>query len=120
MRITVYGKRYYSHRLVFLYVSGEFPKHEVDHINHDPSDNRLKNLRLVDHLENHKNTSMKKNNTSGVTGVSWSKACNKWQARIDVGKKGMHLGEFTDIHKAIDVRKAAEVAFGYHQLHGVA
>jgi hypothetical protein len=80
MRIQINGKTYQAHRLAFLYMTGKFPPDEVDHINHEPSDNRFVNLRQVTRLENLRNQSLSKNNKSGFTGVSWYGRYSKWVA----------------------------------------
>lgn len=55
--IRIKDKKYYAHRLIFVWMTGEDPgSKEVDHINHNPQDNRWKNLRLVDRNENEFNT----------------------------------------------------------------
>jgi hypothetical protein len=85
----------------------------VDHINHNPLDNRLENLRVCTNQENMRNRGLVSNNTSGYTGVCWVKASCKWIARITVSGKLMTLGTYSDINDAIAVRKAAvEKYFG--------
>ena len=116
--ICVQNKRYRAHRLAWLYVSGKFPKDQIDHINHDRADNRFANLREASNQENHKNTSIQKNNTSGVAGVNWHKASGKWKARIKVSQEDIHLGLFIDIIEAAKARKSAEVKYGFHENHG--
>ena len=116
-RINIAGTVYRCHRLVFLYMTGEFPN-TVDHINHDRYDNRWCNLRDITQGENLKNTKQRSDNTSGVTGVSWSKVMNKWHARIYVDKKKVELGYFVDFSEAVNSRKNAEVLYAYHKNHG--
>ncbi len=91
---------------------------EIDHINHDPSDNRLANLRKVKRLDNMRNQSMRSTNPSGVTGVRFNKECHKWQATIMVLGKEIHLGLFEGFNRAVHARKAAEVKYGFHENHG--
>lgn len=61
--------------------------YEVDHINHDRTDNRKSNLRIVTHAENMKNVKTPKHNTSGRVGVQYLKNRNKWKAVIRIGDK---------------------------------
>jgi hypothetical protein len=75
--IGVLGKVYSAHRLAFLYMTGKFPLDEVDHKNHERSDNRWSNLREVTRLENSRNRSMHLNNKSGFSGVCWKKRVSK-------------------------------------------
>jgi hypothetical protein len=65
-----------------------------------------------------KNQRKCKNNTSGVTGVNWDKQTNKWRAEIMVNRKGIKLGRFTELQDAIQVRKQAEIDYGFHPNHG--
>ena len=61
---------------------------------------------------------MRKANTSGVTGVCFSKKGNKWFARIRLDGKSKHLGSFADKQDAIEARKDAEIKYGFHPNHG--
>ena len=80
----------------------------VDHISHDTTDNRKSNLRICSQAENCKNLSLAKNNKSGVTGVGWCKASNKWYTQIYVNGKLIHLGYFASKEDAIKARLQAE------------
>jgi len=113
-------KRLYKvHRLVWLYAYGEFPKGEIDHIDHDRGNNGLANLRDTLHGDNARNQSMRNTNTSGHMGVGWRETNQKWQARINAGGKRISLGLFATREAAIVARKAAEILYGYHTNHGV-
>ena len=81
---------------------------QVDHINHDKTDNRRCNLRLANKVLNGQNTGLRVDNTSGMTGIYWSKRWRVWIARITVNKKTMHLGTFHSFDDAVAARKAAE------------
>ena len=108
LRIMVCSRRYKAHRLAWLYMHGEWPKLNIDHINRNPSDNRLVNLRDVSHKQNMQNASKPSNNTSGHTGVYWHKQSSKWQAQIAHNQKIIHLGLFATLEEAVSARKAAE------------
>lgn len=82
-----------------------------DHINRNPLDNRKANLRQATSLENMKNQSKHKNNTSGVSGVCWHKRIEKWCARIGVDNKMINLGCFDNKDDAIKARLEAEVIY---------
>lgn len=84
----------------------------VDHINHNCLDNRKKNLRICDKQKNAFNQTVnRKNNTSGTIGVIWNKQHNKWEARIKVNYKMIHLGLFNNKDDAIKSRKLAEIKY---------
>lgn len=116
--ICINGKNYRAHRLAFLYMTGHIPLCHCDHINHDRSDNRLRNLQAVTRQENLKNKSMYKKNTSGTTGVYWRERDKKWRAYIGVKGKQVILGLFDNKNDAIKSRKLAEIEYGYHSNHG--
>jgi hypothetical protein len=117
-RIKINAKSYFAHRLAFLYMTGEFPPEQCDHINHSKDDNRWINLRLVSHQDNQRNRSMRVDNKSGFTGVFLHKATNKWTAQIKIKGKSKHLGLFTELAEAITCRKKANIKYGYHKNHG--
>ena len=83
----------------------------VDHINHNPLDNRKSNLRICTQRQNVINSSKRSNNTSGVTGVSWNKVKGKWMSVIVVDGKTVFLGYFKDIKYATYARKQAEMEY---------
>lgn len=118
--IRINGKNYPAHRLAFLYITGSFPKQQVDHINRVRDDNRWVNLREVSPKENQMNRSIGKNNNSEVMGVSWCRTTHKWIASITVNGKLKHLGYFSknDLDKATEVRRTAELKYGFHENHG--
>ena len=110
--------QYRAHRLAWMYIHGQMPDSQIDHINQNRSDNRLCNLREATSAENNKNRPRLKANKSGVTGVYWNKTAHKWHAQIRVEGKNTHLGLFDDIGDAASARRAAERRHGYHQNHG--
>ena len=87
MRISIDGKRYQSHIVAFLYMTGSFPHEEVDHMNNIRDDNRWENLREASKYQNAKNTKIRKDNTSGFKGVYWHKRHKKWTVQINKNKK---------------------------------
>ena len=116
--IKIDGKVYQAHRLAWLYMTGEFPESDIDHINHVRDDNRWENLREITRQGNTQNASLSKNNTSGCTGVVWHKLVNKWEAKITVDYKTINLGYHTEYSDAVNARKNAEVLYGFHENHG--
>lgn len=114
-----FGKeRYRSHRLAWLYMTGEWPEADIDHINHNRIDNRWCNLRAVDRHANNCNRGMSEYNTSGFTGVSYNKQTGHWEAYIGFKGKHIKLGLHKEKQRAIEVRKDANLKYGYHQNHG--
>jgi len=104
---------YRAHRLAWLYVYGEWPKKQVDHINGDGTDNRIVNLRLANYSENAINRGLRRDNTSGHKGVSWSKKSQRWLAHIGYRKYVFHLGLFDTLEDAKAARDEAA-----KRLHG--
>ena len=81
---------------------------EYDHIDHNELNNRRYNLRPATHQENQCNMRKRSDNTSGVTGVTWSKTRQKWIVQIQHMGKMHNLGGFVDKHEAICTRLRAE------------
>ncbi len=88
----------------------------VDHINRNPLDNRKKNLRLASRSQNNCNTSLYKNNTSGIKGVHFRKDNSKWTAYIQKKGNFIYLGQFDTKEEAIKARN--EVTIKYHGRFG--
>ena len=107
MRIMVEGKRYYAHRLAWLYYYNEWPKGPLDHKDRDPANNAISNLRECTPRENLQK-STKSCGSSKYQGVCWHKSRNKWKARISVNKKLIHLGYFDDELEAANTYREAK------------
>lgn len=110
-RVQIDGKTYLAHRLAWAYAHGAFPACNVDHINHNRSDNRIENLRLVTQSENQHNRKRTTQSSSGFLGVSWFAPKKKWRAYIKANGKRHHLGWFSDVNLAVQARKAAELLY---------
>lgn len=96
--LSIAGKQHLAHRLAWFMVNGVWPENDIDHINGDRTDNRFCNLRLATRAENMQNERKARvsNKSSGLLGVSWSKAACKWAAGIKLEGKKKHLGLFDD------------------------
>ena len=103
IRMKVDGHYYLAHRLVWLWVTGEWPAGDLDHINGNKADNRWNNIRLATRSQNMANIRAHTDNISGFKGVSWNKALRKWRAHIGVGGKHIYLGGFDTAAKAYAV-----------------
>lgn len=96
------------HRLILNAPNGMF----VDHINHDPLDNRRANIRLCTPAENTRNRRPQKNG-SGYKGVRYKKNQNLWEARIRLNGKRRSIGYYaTAVRAAIAYDKAAREMHG--------
>lgn len=86
LRVMINYKEYPLHRIVFLLHHGYFPQ-VVDHINGNPLDNRIENLRDATNQTNQYNRKCGANNTSGCKNVSWNQKKNVWQVHLRHNKK---------------------------------
>lgn len=112
------GRLFLAHRLIWLWMTGEWPADSIDHINHDRLDNRWANLREVTHAENMKNLARRSGNKSGATGVFQVSQSKKWRAYIQRDGKRHYLGMFSERNEAVTARRSAERELGYHANHG--
>lgn len=108
INLGVNGKSYLLHRLIWMYVHGEFPTKYLDHVDGNPSNNRLCNLREADESENSQNAKKRYTNKSGYTGVHFRPDAG-YCARIQLKGKRIHLGYFDTPDEAGKVyQEAAE------------
>jgi len=117
VQLTINQFNYLAHRLAWLYVNGEWPSEQIDHIDTDKSNNRWANLREATASENQQNqrSAPKSKESSRLLGVSWSKASRKWTAQIKLNGKKIYLGLFDSeqaAHEAYVAAKREIHAFG--------
>lgn len=91
---------YKAHRIVWLLVYGQWPLHNIDHINRIKNDNRPSNLRDVNHSLNAENAKVRIDNTSGFQGVHLSNS-GQWVAR----RSGKYIGTYPTKEEAAEARK---------------
>lgn len=114
--LRVDGVRFSCHRAIYKMAHGVDPgSYDVDHINGNPSDNRIENLRLVSHGQNMRNGKLRKNNTTGRRGVVWRAELGKYQAQITFRGRNNYLGLFDSADEASDAyERAAKVLHGQY------
>ena len=104
---------YLAHRLAWLYCFREWPEEIIDHIDQNPSNNSLDNLRESTHSKNSFNTGLKSNNTSGFRGVFFDKRRGTYYSQIKVNRIKKWLGSFKTAEEAFEAyKKAAKEYFG--------
>lgn len=117
--IKIDGEKEYAHRLAWIYVNGSIGKElAIDHIDNNPANNAISNLRIGDKQQNNMNRSRSSKNASGVMGVFWAKQANKWAAQIRHNRKSKHIGYFDTIEQAKQARIEEEAKLGFHINHG--
>lgn len=105
--IAVAGVYYPAALLAWIWFYGEEPSGLVDHINLNKQDDSIRNLRPATHSQNHTNRNIPAHNRTGFKGVYWNSQKLKWQAKLTVNYKQVHLGFFTDIEDAARAYKQA-------------
>jgi len=107
VRITVNGRRYFAHRLAWLYVYGVWPSKEIDHKDRNKKNNRILNLRDATDAENSANIiAANKNSKTQVRGVHKHGTMNKFVAQRRIGGRTVHLGVFDTVEEAAAAREA--------------
>lgn len=117
-QIVVDGTNYLEHRMVWVYINGDSPEGDLDHINGVRTDNRISNLRSTDRSGNMRNAHLPKRSTSGHIGVTWDEWSGKWIAQINADGKHINLGRFATLDEAAKARKEASARYGFSERHG--
>lgn len=113
IQIKLDGAFYKAHRLAWLYVYGVWPADDLDHLNRDRKDNRIANLREATRSQNTANKGARVGSVTGLKGVRFHRTRAKYQSRITVNYKEIHLGYFDNAEAAHEAyRVASEKFFG--------
>ncbi|EHE2320716.1 hypothetical protein JNE51_004426 [Salmonella enterica] len=116
VRISVdgVGRCYKVHRLIWWIVNYEWPDGEIDHIDRNPLNNHIDNLRVVDHRTNCNNRGTYSTNTTGYTGTFQTKG-GLWGFQISINKKRFNVTGYTHKETAALARDVmARLFYGDH------
>lgn len=118
LAVCIARKSYLLSRIIWKMMTDEEPP-VVEHENGDHTDNTWLNLRAASQTQNMGNTKIRKDNKTGVKGVTWDTLRKKWMARISINGKSINLGRFDDFEIAKEVREKAALAhfgvdFAFH------
>lgn len=119
--ICIRGKLYRASRLIWLYMTGEWPKHQVDHKNRTPSDDRWENLREATSAQNKANCKAYRKKSCTLKGVQavQKKHSIRYYATVTKDKKRIHLGCFgTEEEAHAAYVKASEALHGEFSYSG--
>jgi hypothetical protein len=114
--ISYNGKKYRlkCSRIIFLLHKGYLEKDNIiDHIDNNPLNNKIENLRECTISQNQQNSKLSKKNTSGHKGVTWDKATSKWRVQIKLNGKYHYFGLYVNLEDAIKASTEAR-----KKLHG--
>lgn len=99
-----------AHRIAWAHYYGEWPTGFLDHINRDRLDNSIRNLRPATITENSMNAKVRKDNSSGVRGVSRFRD-GRWRVRLNKNGEEVYCAFFASKEEAIAARKEAALRF---------
>lgn len=107
--ISISGKPYKAHRLIFLLHFKKVPLN-VDHMNGNNSDNRIENLRECNRFENMKNAKLRADNKAGIKGIHYNSRNKLWVAQLG-GDGKRWKKEFKHLNDAVEMlnQKRAEL-----------
>lgn len=111
-QVIIDGKNCKVHRVIWAWMTGSWPEHEIDHKNLNRNDNRWENLRHATRSQNKANSRLYRNSRSGFKGVQ-KIAEDRYRASLRLNGKYIHLGYFKcpkEAHKAYC--KAGQKHFG--------
>ncbi len=111
--IRINNKRYLAHRLAWFLHHGTWPNLFLDHINKNPNDNRIENLRECTTAENGWNRNAQSNASTGFKNVNVDRNRNKYQVKVSAYGKTHWVGYFNTIEESIEARDKY-----LKQLHG--
>lgn len=117
VQIHINGKRWKAHRLAWVYMSGEQPVGEIDHIDGNRANNIWSNLRPASHKQNGENIKLRADNTSGFRGVCFDKRRGRWMSKVEHHKKQYNLGYFDTAELAARAARAKRAELFTHD-HG--
>lgn len=114
IKVTLNGNQLHAHRVAWAMETGNWPAHDIDHIDGDRANNKWLNLREATRSENMQNLRAPfPSNKAGLLGAHKLSKKHKlpWCSRIKVGKKSVYLGSFETPEAAHAAYLSAKVKF---------
>lgn len=93
---ALFNKRYFGHRVIWAMHTGAWPTEQIDHIDGNPRNNCISNLREATQAQNARNRRSLDRSSSSYVGVCWDKLTQKWRAQIGTEGRNKHIGLFED------------------------
>ncbi len=118
LTLSINNQKYLSHRVAWAIFYGEWPAGQIDHIDHNRTNNRISNLRCVTHSENGKNQKRRARTRDGEMGITKRQDTGKYQVRVCANGTRKTIGCFCSIEAAISARNFAYQELGFHKNHG--
>lgn len=112
------GNTYALHRVIWLWMTGEWPEDQIDHFNHIRNDNRWTNLIEATSKQNNRNRKLPNNNQSGYMGVYYIPRVKKWIVYLSIDGKQKYLGYASSPEDGWNIRKEAQNKYDYSATHG--
>lgn len=116
--VRIKNKDFKEHRAIFLIHYGYLPQY-IDHIDGNPLNNKIENLREATCSQNQYNAKLRKDSSSGIKNVRWHKPTKKWSVVIRINKKETYFGIYDDIELAelvaIEARNKFHKEFARHK-----
>ncbi len=91
---AIFNRTHQAHRVIWALQTGSWPTDQIDHIDRNPSNNKLSNLRPASNAQNNANKPASLKSRSAFKGVSWHIQNKVWQAQITQNRKCFYLGCF--------------------------
>lgn len=113
VQVRFHGRLVMAHQIAWAIFYGVWPDFEIDHHNLIKSDNRISNLRPATRRQNLANTSVRRDNSLGVKGVSLVRRTGEYRARIKENGRSVYLGSFKTIEEASSAYRKRHL-----ELHG--
>lgn len=114
--VCINKKRYLLSRIIFLHQKGYLPEF-VDHIDGNKTNNCIENLRPANYVQNNRNACLRKDNKTGIKGVT--RKSNKWYVQLRCDEKRKSFGYYDDIELAelvaIEARNKFHSDFARHK-----
>ncbi|MGB0817788.1 MAG: HNH endonuclease signature motif containing protein [Candidatus Puniceispirillaceae bacterium] len=118
LRVGLFGCDYLVHRIIWKMHYGTEPP-MIDHIDGNPKNNRIENLRKATASINNKNKRRDKRSKTGISGIYFNKNTQNYHARYSVNGKRVHVGYFPTLEEAKKQLNKARKNNGYTERHGI-